>query len=46
MGKAAGVATIGVAWGYHETVDLEVAGADIVIDRFEQLDAAIDQLLG
>ncbi|HTJ56961.1 MAG TPA: HAD-IA family hydrolase [Devosiaceae bacterium] len=46
MGKAAGVATIGVAWGYHETVDLEAAGADIVIDRFDQLDAAIDQLLG
>ena len=46
MGKAAGVATIGVSWGYHPTVDLRAAGADIVIDRFDELDAAIDKLLG
>ncbi|MEO8884167.1 MAG: HAD-IA family hydrolase [Devosia sp.] len=46
MGKAAGVGTIGVAWGYHAAVDLWDAGADIVIERFEQLDPAIDKLLG
>jgi phosphoglycolate phosphatase len=44
MAKAAGVGAIGVAWGYHETVDLRAAGADIVIGRFEELDAAIDRL--
>jgi len=46
MARAGGVGAIGVAWGYHETVDLEAAGADIVITRFEDLDAAIDKLLG
>jgi len=46
MGKAAGVGTIGVAWGYHAAVDLWEAGADIVIERFEELEPAIDKLLG
>ncbi|MDR3474578.1 MAG: HAD-IA family hydrolase [Devosia sp.] len=46
MAKAAGVAAIGVAWGYHDTVDLRAAGADIVIGRFEELEPAIDKLLG
>ena len=46
MARAAGVAAIGVAWGYHPEVDLRAAGADIVIDRFDELDAALDQLLG
>jgi phosphoglycolate phosphatase len=46
MAKAAGVGAIGVAWGYHATVDLQAAGADIVIDRFDALGAAIDRLTG
>lgn len=46
MARAAGVGAIGVAWGYHAVPDLNAAGADVVIDRFEALDAAIDQLLG
>lgn len=46
MAKAAGVKGIGVAWGYHETSELHAAGADIVIERFDQLDGAIAQLLG
>ena len=46
MARAAGVKAIGVAWGYHEAVDLVGAGADIVIDRFDELEPAIDQLLG
>lgn len=32
MGKAAGVLTIGVAWGYHDTAELIAEGADIVVD--------------
>ena len=46
MARAAGVKAIGVAWGYHDGVDLRQAGADIVIERFDQLEPAIDQLLG
>lgn len=45
MAKAGGVGAIGVGWGYHAVVDLVAAGADIVINRFEDLDAAIDKLL-
>jgi phosphoglycolate phosphatase len=46
MAKAGGVKAVGVAWGYHETVELQAAGADIIIERFDQLDGALDQLLG
>jgi len=46
MAKAAGVKAIGVSWGYHEATELLAEGADIVIDSFDQLDAAIDHLLG
>lgn len=46
MARAAGVGAIGVAWGYHADADLREAGADIVIERFEALGAAIDQLAG
>jgi len=46
MAKAGRVKAIGVAWGYHEVDDLRAAGADIVIDRFDQLDGAIDRVLG
>ena len=45
MGKAAGAKAIGVAWGYHEPEELVAAGADIVIERFDQLDAAIKTVL-
>jgi len=45
MAKAAGVGAIAVAWGYHAKVDLAAAGADIVIDGFDELEAAIDRLL-
>jgi phosphoglycolate phosphatase len=41
MGRAAGFATVAVAWGYHPRARLEAAGADVVIDRFEALDAAL-----
>lgn len=46
MGKAAGFATIGVAWGYHPRARLEAAGADIVIESFDALDAALNSLRG
>lgn len=44
MGRAAGFATVGVAWGYHPRARLEAAGADIVIDGFEALDDALARL--
>lgn len=43
MGRAAGVGTIGVSWGYHDVAKLN---ADIVIDHFAALPAAIDKLTG
>lgn len=46
MGRAAGFSTIGVAWGYHPRARLEAAGADLVIEHFDALDAALDQLAG
>jgi len=46
MAKAAGVGAIGVAWGYHDRQELLDAGADIVIERFDQLDAAVARLTG
>ena len=33
MAKAAGVAAIGVTWGYHEREELIAAGADYIADR-------------
>lgn len=45
MGRAAGVATVGVAWGYHPRERLIAAGADLVIDDFDALDGALDAAL-
>jgi len=45
MARAGGVKAIGVAWGYHEIDDLRAAGADVVIERFDQLVSAVDDLL-
>ena len=46
LAKAAGVVSIGVGWGYHERKDLLRAGADSLIESFEELDAAIAELVG
>jgi phosphoglycolate phosphatase len=46
MGRAAGVRNIGVAWGYHAVTELLANGADVIIEDFDHLDAAIDDLLG
>lgn len=44
MGRAAGFRTVGVSWGYHPTADLHDAGADIVIDSFDALGGALEEL--
>ncbi|MEQ5774827.1 MULTISPECIES: HAD-IA family hydrolase [unclassified Thalassospira] len=44
MGRAAGMLSIGVAWGYHDREKLETAGAHAVIDHFDQLPAILDDL--
>lgn len=44
MGRAAGMATVGVAWGYHPAAALAAAGADRVIARFSELVPALDEL--
>ena len=41
MARRAGTASIGVSWGYHEPEELIEAGADIVVDKAEDLLAAI-----
>lgn len=46
MARAGGVGAIGVSWGYHSIDDLRQTGAEIVLDRFEDLDAAVAQLVG
>ena len=43
MARAAGIAAIGVSWSYHPRARL--AAADLVIDRFDALPAAIDTVL-
>jgi phosphoglycolate phosphatase len=45
LARAAGTRAIGVAWGYHERQALEGAGADILVERYEDLDDAIDKVL-
>jgi phosphoglycolate phosphatase len=37
MARSAGVRAIGVGWGYHDVVALELAGAEVIVERFEQL---------
>ncbi len=46
MARAAGVASIGVAWGYHSVAELNAAGAHVIVERFEDLPAALDDVLG
>lgn len=45
MAKAAGAHAIGVKWGYHDHSRLAADGADRILDRFEELDCAIDEVL-
>ncbi len=44
MAVAAGVRPIGVNWGYHPDEALREAGAEIVLERFEQLLELVDEV--
>lgn len=46
MARNAGIAAIGVAWGYHGVAELEAAGAAVIVDSFDALSGAIDALIG
>jgi len=41
MARAAGVKAIGVSWGYHAVAALREAGADVIVDRLDQLPEAL-----
>lgn len=43
MGRAAGVRTIAVTWGFHTREELETTGADAVCDTFEALAAELER---
>ena len=44
MAVNAGVAALGVSWGYHDTIELREVGADAVIDSFAELPDMIASL--
>lgn len=46
MGRAAGVRTIGVAWGYHAPARLRAAGADAMAEDFAALEALVAEMAG
>jgi phosphoglycolate phosphatase len=46
MARAAGVAAIGVAWGYHSVAELSEAGAHLIVERFEDLPSVLDDVFG
>ena len=46
MARAAGVAALGVEWGYHSAADLTRAGAGRVIGSFGDLTPSLDRLIG
>ncbi|MBL6932858.1 MAG: HAD-IA family hydrolase [Rhodospirillales bacterium] len=45
MARNAGTLAIGVSWGYHESEELIQAGAHRIVDSYNQLLAAIDDVL-
>jgi phosphoglycolate phosphatase len=46
MARAAGVAAIGVAWGYHDPVHLRAAGAHHVAVDANDLAGVLDGYMG
>ncbi len=44
MAQAAGARAIGVSWGYHGPERLERGGAERILDRFEALEQALDEI--
>ncbi len=45
MARAAGVASIGVAWGYHPAEELSAAGADAIAAAFPDIPSLVKTLL-
>jgi phosphoglycolate phosphatase len=45
LANAAGVASIGVTWGYHEPDELRAAGATAMLDSYDDLDKTIAAIL-
>jgi phosphoglycolate phosphatase len=43
MARGAGARAVGVSWGYHPSAALTAAGAETVLDSFEDFDAALDR---
>ena len=43
MARRAGLPGIGVGWGYHEPDELLAAGADRVVEAFDELLAALSE---
>lgn len=41
MGRSAGVHTIGVQWGYHPAEELRAAGAEMLVEEYPRLVAAL-----
>ncbi|SIS68959.1 HAD-IA family hydrolase [Phaeovulum vinaykumarii] len=44
MGRAAGMRTIAVSWGYHPVAALEAAGPDQIVNDFAALEAALAEM--
>jgi phosphoglycolate phosphatase len=44
MAQNAGVTSVGVGWGYHDTEELWAAGAAAVVTAFEEIPATVDRL--
>lgn len=45
MASSAGVAAIGVAWGYHPADHLVRAGAEAIVNAYDEVPTAVDRLL-
>jgi len=45
MGRAAGIHTLGVAWGFHRVDALREAGAEAIVGDAGDLEAALDRVL-
>ena len=45
LGEMAGVAALGVSWGYHSVAELEATGAVAIADHGSMLAAHVDALL-
>lgn len=46
MGRTAGIATVGVSWGYHPVEALMQSGAGRIVDRAAEIPAALEHIWG